>query len=94
MIKVIFTYDVAAEKQQQYLKDTAEVIKPFWESHGCASYNVWQTDDRSHSFVKEMVFVDQQSRGKASGDPHAKEVVALFSQYAANVTRRTYIQRV
>ncbi|MFC1978426.1 hypothetical protein ACFLVP_00360 [Chloroflexota bacterium] len=94
MIKVIFTYDVATEKQRQYLKDTAEVIKPFWESHGCSSYSVWQSDDGLPAFVKEMVFEDQQSRGRTSGDPQAKEVVALFSKYAENVIRRTYVQRV
>jgi len=94
MIKVVFTYDVAAEKQQQYLADTAEIIKPFWESHGCASYSVWQTEDASPAFVKEMLFENEQSRGKASGDPQAKEVVALFSKYATNVIRKTYIQKV
>ena len=94
MIKVVFTYDVVEEKQQQYLADTAEIIKPFWESHGCSSYSVWQTEDASPAFVKEMLFEDEGSRGKASGDPQAKEVVALFSRYAENVVRRTYTQRV
>jgi hypothetical protein len=94
MIKIVFTYDVAAEKQLQYFADTTEVIKPFWETHGCSAYSVWQANDGSPSFVKEMEFDDQQSRGKASDDPQAKEVVAVFSKYAENVTRRTYTQRV
>ena len=94
MIKVVFAYDVAEEKQQQYFADTAEIIKPFWEEHGCSSYSVWQIDDGSPVFVKEMLFEDQQSRGKASAEPRAKEVVALFSKYAINVERRVYTQRV
>jgi hypothetical protein len=94
MIKIVFTYDVAPDKQPQYLIDTAEIIKPFWESHGCTSYSVWQTDEGSPAFVKEMVFEDQKSRGKASGAPGAKEVVELFSKYATNVKRRVYQQSI
>ena len=94
MIKVVFTYDVATEKQKQYLEDTAETIKPFWESHGCSSYNVWQTSEGSPEFAKEMIFEDESARGKASGDPQAKEVDALFSKYATNVMRKTYTQKV
>jgi len=94
MIKVVFTYDVDGEKQQQYLADTAETIKPFWESHGCSSYSVWQTSEGSPAFAKEMLFENEESRGQASSDPQAKEVVALFSKYATNVIRKTYIQKV
>ncbi|MBT3363421.1 MAG: hypothetical protein HN929_12315 [Chloroflexi bacterium] len=92
MIKIVFTYNVAPDKQAKYLIDTAEIIKPFWESHGCTSYSVWQTDEGSPAFVKEMVFEDQKSREKASDDPSAKEVVGLFSKYATNVKRRMYLQ--
>ena len=44
MVKVVFTFDVAPEKQSEYLKATAEKIKPYWESHGCQSYDVWQAE--------------------------------------------------
>ena len=62
MIKVVFTYDVAMEKQQQYFADTAEIIKPFWEEHGCSSYSVWQIDDGSPVFVKEMLLTNSSNR--------------------------------
>jgi len=96
MIKVIFTYEVLAEKHEEYLKATAEVIKPFWESHGCLSYTVWQADDGS--FIKEMLFADQTTRQKAlslpQSDDKAKEAVGLFAKYAMNTTRRACEQKV
>jgi len=96
MMKVIFTYEVPQEKQEEYLKATAEVIKPFWESQGCLSYNVWQVEDGS--FIKEMLFASQETRQKAlslpQSDSMAKEVVGLFSKYAQNTTRRACEQKV
>ena len=97
MVKVVFTYDVPKEKREDYLKSTAEVIKPFWESHGCKSYTVWQADDES-GYVKEMLFESEQARnesiGMQRGDPETREVVGLFGSYALNTQRKTYIQRV
>ena len=96
MVKVIFRYEVAQEKQVDYLKATAEVIKPFWESHGCISYTVWQVEDGS--FIKEMLFADEETRQKAlalpQSDAKAKEAVGLFTQYALNTTRRACEQKV
>ena len=96
IIKVIFTYEVEPEKQADYLKATAEVIKPFWESHDCLSYGVWQVEDGS--FIKEMLFADQETRQKAlvlpQSDAKAKEVVGLFVKYAQNTTRRACEQKV
>ena len=96
MVKVIFTYTVSTEKWEDYLKATAEVIKPFWESHGCLSYSVWQADDGS--FIKEMLFPDQESRQKALSlpqiDTQAREAVGLFAKYAVNTTRRICEQKV
>ena len=96
MIKVIFTYSVEPGKQADYLKATAEVIKPFWELHGCLSYTVWQADDGS--FIKEMLFADQETTQKAMAMPQsdagAKEAVELFLKYAVNTTRRACEQKV
>ena len=97
MVKVVFTYNVPGEKREDYLKSTAEVIKPYWESHGCKSYTVWQADDES-CYRKEMLFESEQARNESIGmqrnDPKAKEVVGLFGQYAVNTQRKTYIKRV
>jgi len=96
VVKVIFTYEVELGKQADYLKTTAEVIKPFWESHGCLSYSVWQTDDGS--YIKEMLFTDQETRQKVialpQSDAKAKGVVGLFAKYAVNTTRRACEQKV
>lgn len=96
MIKVIFTYEVLEEKREEYLKATDEVIKPFWESHGCLSYTVWQVEDGF--FIKEMLFADQTTRQKAlslpQSDAKAKEAVGLFAKYAVNTTRRACEQKV
>jgi len=96
MVKVIFAYDVSQEKQEEYLKATNEVIKSFWESHGCISYTVWQAEDGS--FIKEMLFADQETRQKAlslpQSDAKAKEAVGLFAKYAVNTTRRACEQKV
>ena len=98
MVKVIFMYDVPQEKREEYLKVTAEVIKPFWESHGCLSYNVWQTNEGSPDFIKEMLFDSQASREKSTAmqadDPKTKEVVGLFSKYAVNTQRKSCLQKV
>ena len=96
MIKVVFTYEVSQEKQADYLKATVDVIKPFWESHGCLSYSVWQADDGA--FIKEMLFADQETRQKAlslpQSDAKAKEAVGLFGKYAVNTTRRACEQKI
>lgn len=93
MEKHIFMYDVPKEKQEEYFKVTAEVIKPYWESHGCLSYTVWQTDDGSPAFMKEMLFEGQQSREQAN-DPEAKKVTGFFRNYAVNTQRKNYVQKV
>jgi len=96
MIKVIFTYEVLSEKREEYIKATSQVIKPFWESHGCISYTVWQVEDGS--FIKEMLFTNQETRQNAlslpQSDAKAKEVVGLFAKYAVNTTRRACEQKV
>ena len=61
MIRVTFTFDVTEEKQAEYIKATAEKIKPFWEANGCLSYQIWQVDGQS-TFFKDMLFEDAAAR--------------------------------
>ena len=75
--KVVFTYDVSVEKQKEYLKVTGEKIKPFWESHGCQSYSVWQVTDHPTAFVKEMVFEDLTTMEKSMALHEAESVKEL-----------------
>ena len=84
MVKVVFTFEVAPEKQTEYLKATAEKIKPFWESHGCQSYQIWQIEDTA-TFLKEMHFTDQAARDKVMGlqDAEADSVRQLWRSYVS-----------
>jgi hypothetical protein len=89
MQKTVFTYEVAQDKQDEYIKATKEVIKPFWESHGCVSYHVWQSQQIPTHFRKEMLF-----ENGASPQPDAKtaDVVALYNSFASNVSRESFVQ--
>jgi quinol monooxygenase YgiN len=89
MIKVIFHYNVAVEKRQGYLQSTRKEIKPFWESHGCLSYEVWQRSDDERGFVKEMVFQDGASMKKALSLQESEPIKALFYQFATDIVRMT-----
>jgi len=96
MVKVVFTFEVAPEKQSEYLKATAENIKPFWESHGCQSYQIWQIEGTA-TFLKEMHFTDQSARDKAMGlqDAEADSVKQLWNSYVSGeFTVKTHIYQV
>ncbi len=94
MVKVIFHYEVPVEKQEEYIKVTAEKIKPFWESHGCQSYSVWQMKDQPITFVKEMVFQDIGSMEKTMALDEANPVKELFYTFAANISRKVCTQKI
>ncbi len=92
---MIFLYDVPEEKQADYLKATSEKIKPFWEAHGCDSYDVWQTSDGSPAFMKIMLFKDADAMTKSlqgSGE-EAIPVVDLYNSFATDVTTKTFIKK-
>ena len=93
-VKVVFTYDVSVDNQKEYLKVTGEKIKPFWESHGCQSYSVWQVTNNPTAFVKEMVFEDLTTMEKSMALHEAKSVKDLFHSFANNVSRRVCIERI
>jgi quinol monooxygenase YgiN len=92
---MIFTYDVPEEKHAEYLKATTEQIKPFWEAHGCYSYDVWQTSDGEPAFMKIMLFTDTDAMMKSlqgSGE-EAMPVVQLYNSFATNVINKTYVKK-
>ena len=96
MLKLVFTFEVAPEKQSEYLKATAEKIKPFWESHGCQSYQIWQIEGTS-TFLKEMHFTDLAARDKAMGlqDAEADSVKQLWHSYISGApVVKTHIHQV
>lgn len=94
MIKVIFNYDVSPEKQEEYFKVTGEKIKPFWESHGCQSYSVWQGLEQPSTFVKEMVFRDMEGMKRTMGLDEANPIKELFYNFASNVSRKVCTQKI
>jgi len=92
MLKVVYKYDVHKEKQEEYLKVTADEIKPFWETHGCEAYTVWLPLEASTEFVKEMVFRDEPAMQDAMKLVEAEPIKKRFLQFATGVTRTTYRQ--
>jgi len=95
MYKTVFTFDVDPAKQEEYLKVTAEKIKPYWETHGCQSYNVWQMDG-GNTFIKEMLFEDVESKDKLFGleEEAAVSMRKLWRSFMTDYTLKTYIRRV
>jgi hypothetical protein len=93
-VKVVFTYDVSVDNQKEYIKVTGEKIRPFWESHGCQSYSVWQVTSESTAFVKEMVFEDLVAMEKSMALHEAKSIKELFFSFANNVSRKICIQKI
>lgn len=92
MLKIVYVYEVSEEKRDEYLKVTAEMIKPFWESHGCEAYTLWVPMEGSTRFMKEMDFKDEGTMQSALKLAEAEPFKKLFSQLASNVTRITYRQ--
>jgi quinol monooxygenase YgiN len=96
MYQAIFTFEVPEEKQEAYLKATAEVIKPFWEAHECASYEVFQDYFGSpRRFVKIQHYPDkatmERSLALARQDERGRAVVALFLQFAEKLDQRRVV---
>ena len=91
MVKVVFTFEVAPEKQSDYLKATSEKIKPYWDSHGCNSYDVWQAEGES-TFIKEMLFPDSDTMDRVMGpkDAESSAMIKLWQSFIANLSRKTY----
>jgi quinol monooxygenase YgiN len=82
----VFTFEVAKENQEAYLKATKDVIKPFWEANECLSYEVFQDYFTSpERFVKIQFYKDKETMERslalARQDPKGQEIVGLFMQY-------------
>lgn len=95
MVKAVFIFNVAPEKQSEYLKATAEKIKPYWESHGCQSYQIWQVEGET-TFIKEMLFPDLPTKGSVMGmsNAEANSIKALWHSFiAGDFELKTYIQK-
>ena len=93
MVKVIYEYDVAIEKQEAYLKVTREKIKPLWESKGCHSYDVWQVADSETRFIKEALFENESVMRETSGLKDLDSVKETFRSFAENATRKVTVQK-
>ena len=94
MVKVIYEYDVAIEKQEEYLKVTREKIKPLWESKGCQSYDVWQVADSETRFIKEALFENESVMKETSDLKDLDSVKEIFRSFAENASRRVYVQKI
>lgn len=94
VVKVVFTYDVSVDNQEEYLKVANEKIKPYWESHGCQSYSVWQGTDNPTAFIKEMVFEDLTTMEKSMALREAESVKELFKSFVTNVSRKVCMRRI
>ncbi len=93
-VKIVFTYEVPAEKIAEYLNVTRERIKPFWESNGCLSYSLWQPADSPTAFVKEMAFSDRAAMDKTMALDEAKPVKQLFQAFAQGVSRKVCVHKI
>ncbi len=94
MVKVIYEFDVAIEKQEAYLKITREKIKPLWESKGCHSYDVWQVAESETRFVKEALFENESLMKETSGLKDLDAAKEIFRSFAENASRRVYVQKI
>jgi len=86
MYMAVFTFEVPEENQAAYLKTTAEVIKPFWESHECISYEVFQDYFLGpERFVKIQYYKDKETMERslslARQDEEGKKVVGEFMKH-------------
>jgi quinol monooxygenase YgiN len=94
MVKVIFNYNVPAEKQAEYLQVTQDKIKPFWEANGCQSYTVWQVAESETAFVKEMLFESVPAMKETMALKQAEPVKEMYFKYATDVSRKVMMKRV
>jgi hypothetical protein len=95
MVFLIFTFDVDPTRKQEYIKATAEKIKPFWEANGCQSYNIWELEE-GNTFLKFMFFKDMEAKNNVMGlkSEEADSIRQLWRSFVTEFTSmKTYIQR-
>ena len=89
---IVFSFEVPEEKQADYLKATSEKIKPYHESHGTLSYDVWQSVDDPKVFIKTML----RETPLGQGGPPSEEmraVVQIFESFAENESHKAYVKK-
>jgi quinol monooxygenase YgiN len=94
MVKVVFQYNVAKEKQAEYLQITRDKIKPFWEANGCQSYTVWQVAESETAFVKEMLFESMPGMKETMALKQADPIKELYFKFATDVSRKVITKKV
>lgn len=94
MVKVVFQYNVAKEKQAEYLQITRERIKPFWEANGCESYTVWQVGESETGFVKEMLFEGMPAMKETMALEQAEPIKEMYFKFATDVSRKIILKKV
>jgi quinol monooxygenase YgiN len=94
MVKVVFQYNVAKEKQTEYLQITRDKIKPFWEANGCQSYSVWQVAESETGFVKEMLFESMPGMKETMALKQADPIKELYFKFATDVSRKVIAKKV
>jgi hypothetical protein len=94
MVKVVFQYNVPKEKQAEYLQLTRDKIKPFWETHGCQSYTVWQVAESETGFVKEMLFESLPGMKETMSLKEADPVKEIYFKFAVDVSRKIITKQV
>ncbi|MBN1102551.1 MAG: hypothetical protein JXL84_03960 [Deltaproteobacteria bacterium] len=94
MVKVVFEYNVPKERQAEYLRLTAEKIKPFWEAHGCQSYTVWSVAESETGFVKEMLFDNLSVMKETMSLKEADPVKEIYFKFAVDVSRKIISKKV
>jgi len=88
MVTVLYEYDVPVEKQAEYIQATREKIKPFWESIGCAAYDIWQVAGSETKFIKTMLFKDMSAMKETVDKKEADPFKELWYTFAENVSRK------
>jgi quinol monooxygenase YgiN len=95
MVKVVFTFEVAKENQEEFLDFVKSGTKPWWESHGCLAYDVWQAAGEN-AFIKTMDFADQETFQTVmpanERDPECRALIEKFESYTIDISRKPYIK--
>ncbi len=95
MVQVVFTFEVSKDKQEEFLNFVKSGTKPWWESHGCLAYNVWQAAEEN-AFIKTMEFPDLATMKKVmpanEADPKCRALIQKFESYVTNISRKPYVK--
>ena len=95
MVEVVFSFEVSSERQGEFLEFVKSGTKPWWESHGCLAYDVWQAAGEN-AFMKTMRFPDLATMQKImpanEQDPTCKALIQKFESYVTRISRKPYVK--